>query len=489
MQLSTLLAPLFPLSPSFDCEILGLAQNSKLVQPGFLFLACRGRTFDGRLYLDEALAKGARAVLLEGEEMLPGIEWRKQIPLIHLPQLSSHLAALAAKFYDYPAKQLQIVGVTGTNGKTSCSHFVAQALQFLQQPCGVIGTLGNGLPGALKETLMTTPDTVTLQSLFAEFLAKEVHSVAMEVSSHSLDQKRIAGLAFEVGIFTNLTQDHLDYHETMAAYAAAKKSFFTDYPLRQAVINADDAFGRELLTILPPEKVLAYSTQGPVPGFRSVFAEKVEFDLGGIHAAVSTPWGSGALFAPLVGEFNLSNLLAVLATLGALHVPLSAALASLVQLKPVPGRMQILGGGTKPWVVVDYSHTPDALEKALRAVRRHCRGRLYCVMGCGGDRDKGKRPLMGAIAEQYADFLMLTSDNPRRENPEAIVADICRGLKKPKQAMVQLNRSQAIQDVIQLAKAGDYVLIAGKGAETYQQIGDIKLAFSDVLRVEEVLAV
>ncbi len=487
MQLSTLLASIFPLSDSFDCEILGLAQDSRLLQAGYLFLACRGKTFDGRNYIEEAIAKGAKAVLAEGEEGAPRLEWRNRVPLIHLPQLSSWVAELASKFYRDPGKGLQLVGVTGTNGKTSCSHFVAQALHFLDRPCGLIGTLGYGLPGALKETLMTTPDTVTLQRFLAEFQRQKLQAAAMEVSSHSLDQKRIEGLVFDVGIFTNLTQDHLDYHKNMAAYGAAKKRFFTDYPLRRAVINADDAFGRELIALLPCEKVLAYSCEGPFAGLPTIFVEHAQFTLSGIQARVSTPWGVGELFSPIVGEFNLSNLLAVLTTLGALGFPLSSALASLAQLKPVPGRMQILGGGKNPWVVVDYSHTPDSLEKALRALRKHCQGQLYCLMGCGGDRDKSKRPQMGAVAEQFADFVTLTSDNPRHEDPERIIAEIRLGLKKPEEAAIQPNRSQAIQDVIQSARAGDYVLIAGKGAETYQQIGDVRLPFDDVLQVEEVL--
>jgi UDP-N-acetylmuramoyl-L-alanyl-D-glutamate--2,6-diaminopimelate ligase len=488
MRLSTLLASLFPISPSFDCEISGLTQNSRLVEPGSLFLACQGKTSDGRLYIDEALKKGACAIVAETPDSTPQLEWYKERPLLKLPRLSSALALLSARYFDYPAKKMKMLGVTGTNGKTSCSHFVAQALQNLHQSCGVIGTLGNGFPQALKETAMTTPDTITLQKNLAELAREQAHYVAMEVSSHSLDQQRIAGLTFEVGIFTNLTQDHLDYHETMAAYGAAKKRFFTDYPMGRAVINADDAFGRALMAALPPEKVLSYSTQGPVEGMASVYVKEVQFALSGIQATVFTPWGEGILFAPLVGAFNLNNLLAVVATLGALGFSLSDILASLSQLKPVPGRMQIFGGGKNPWIVVDYAHTPDALEKALLALRRHCQGKLHCLIGCGGDRDKGKRPLMAAVAEQYADFVLLTSDNPRHEKPEAIIADMQGGLKAPERVVIQANRSQAIQDIIQCASTNDYVLIAGKGAENYQQIGDEKLPFSDALRIEEILA-
>ncbi len=487
IRLSALLDSFFSLSPSLDCEIFGLAQNSQAVLPGYLFLACRGRNFDGRFYMDEAISKGAAAVLAETDQPEVSCVLRNQVPVVNFPRLSSYLPELAAQFFDYPAEKLKIIGVTGTNGKTSISQFLAQALQTLNQSCALVGTLGAGFPGALQEIHMTTPDTVTLQALFSYFLTREAAYVAMEVSSHSLDQKRIEGLAFEMGIFTNLTQDHLDYHGDMKAYAAAKRLFFTDYPMRQAVINADDPFGQELLRAMPKEKALAYSLKGALSGWPTVYAEKAQFELSGIRAEVYTPWGQGELFAPLVGEFNLSNLLAVLATLCSLGQPFSAALESIRQLRPVPGRMQIFGGGNQPWIVIDYSHTPDSLEKALKALRSHCKGTLYCLMGCGGDRDKGKRPLMGGIAEQYADVLMITSDNPRHEDPKAIIAEILGGLKKPGQAQVQPDRSQAIQEIIQSAAPGDYVLVAGKGAETYQQIGDEKRPFSDAARVKEVL--
>jgi UDP-N-acetylmuramoyl-L-alanyl-D-glutamate--2,6-diaminopimelate ligase len=413
------------------------------------------------------------------------VEWRQEIPVISVPRLSTLLTQIAARFFNNPAKKLQTIGVTGTNGKTSCSHYTAQALQFLHQPCAVIGTLGSGFPGALKETLMTTPDTVSLQRIFSDLVAQEAQSVAMEVSSHSLDQERIAGLKFDVGMFTNLTQDHLDYHGDMASYGAAKKRFFTEYPMRQAVLNADDEFGLAISACLPREKVITYSAKNNPQA--DVYAEKAHFDLAGIRADMVTPWGKGELYAPLIGDFNLSNVLAVLSTLGSMGFPLTKILPALAQLKPVAGRMQMFGGVDSPCIIVDYAHTPDALMKALRALRVHCQGKLYCLFGCGGDRDKAKRPLMGAIAEQYADVVMVTNDNPRHEQPEAIAAEILAGFKQKEKALVQLNRSQAIQDIIQCAVAGDYVLIAGKGAEDYQQIGDEKFPFSDAGKIKEIL--
>jgi UDP-N-acetylmuramoyl-L-alanyl-D-glutamate--2,6-diaminopimelate ligase len=362
---------------------------------------------------------------------------------------------------------------------------------MLQEPCGLIGTLGSGFPGALQETGMTTPDAIQLQRIFSELRAQRAKYVAMEVSSHSLDQGRVQGLDFEVGIFTNLTQDHLDYHGDIATYAAVKKRFFTDYPLRHAIINADDAVGQELITVLPAEKVFGYSLKGAALQVRArerlIYVQKLRFDLSGMRAEVFTPWGDGELYAPLLGEFNLSNVLAVLATLGALGIPLDTVLACLARLAAVPGRMQLFGGAQEPRIIVDYAHTPDALEKTLRAVRQHCQGKLYCVFGCGGERDRGKRPLMGAIAEEHADQVLLTNDNPRHENPQAILAEILAGMKNPERVIVEPNRSKAIQDAIQCAKAGDYILIAGKGAETYQQIGDEKLPFNDGEKILEFL--
>jgi len=485
MRLAVLLNSIYPVMPSFDCEISGVTNNSRQVEPGNLFLACRGRTVDGCLFIDEALAKGAVAVLVEADQ--PGLGWRQNIPLISLPQLHTQVAEIAGRFFGFPTQKVKTIGVTGTNGKTSSSHFVAQALQALQHPCGIIGTLGSGFPEDLRESTMTTPDAVSLQKRFAELLAQGAQYLAMEVSSHSLDQERIKGLQFAVGIFTNLTQDHLDYHGNMQAYGAAKKRLFTDYPVQHAVINADDVFGQTLISLLDANKIIAYSTKAQCATVPTVYTEQVNFDLSGMRAQVFTPWGAGELFAPLIGAFNLSNVLAVLATLGSLGFPLQDILSVLAQLKPVPGRMQLLGGNQQPHVVVDYSHTPDALEKALKALRQHCQGKLLCLFGCGGNRDQGKRPLMGAIAEQYADVVMLTNDNPRHEDPEDILKQILSGLKDPQQVRVQPNRSKAIQDIIQYAGSQDYVLIAGKGAENYQQIGDEKLPFSDAQHVSEIL--
>ena len=466
-----------------DVLISGLTLDSRQVQTGDLFFACQGTSVDGRLFINEALQKGARAVLVEGPD---AFSLNEGVPIISIPHLSHQISAIAARFYHHPAQSMEIIGVTGTSSKTSCTYFLAQVLQQLGHPCGVIGTMGHGIYGDIKSAGLTTPDAITVQRILAEFEAQGVKYVAMEVSSHSLMQGRVEAVPFKVGVFTNLTQDHLDYHGTMDAYGAAKRRLFADLSTQYAVINQDDPFGRTLINALPNKKnMIAYGLQKSTL-VDSVFAEQVKLDYG-MSAHVVTPWGEGELQTTLIGRFNLSNVLAVLAVLGTLKIPLTAALACLKNIRSVPGRMEMMGGNEQPLVVVDYSHKPDSLEKALQALRPHCRGKLYCVFGCGGDRDRGKRPLMAAIAERFADHVIVTDDNPRTENPEQIVADIMRGFVHPEKIIVQHDRSQAIRNSIQYAQRGDCVLIAGKGAETYQQIGERKIPFSDVEQVREML--
>lgn len=464
--------------PAAQVEITGLTLDSRTVKSGYLFFACQGTQLAGRTFIDDAIQKGASAVMVE--EALSGMTERNGVPIISVPDLSFKISDMAARFYDYPARKMRIVGITGTNGKTSCSHFIGNALHQLNISCGIIGTLGNGLYGHVQPSSLTTPDIITLHTLFADFLKQGAKTVAMEVSSHSLDQgRRVNGIEFATGVFTNLTRDHLDYHGTMEAYGAAKKRLFDH--AKQAVINADDPFGLEIMETR--KDAFSYS----IKRTDKIFAEKIYQDALGAHATISTPWGSGDLHVPLIGQFNLSNVLAVLTTLCLLDVPFFDALNSLSYLQPVPGRMQTLGGQDRPLIVVDYAHTPDALEKVLMALREHCHGKLFCVFGCGGDRDRGKRPMMAKIAEQYADQIIVTDDNPRHENPHDIVTDIMRGFEGRSKIIIEHDRSKAILDTIQCAVPGDCVLIAGKGAETYQQKGDEKFPFSDVEKVQEAL--
>ncbi len=483
MNINQLLKDIYHFSSATDIEIHGLALDSRLVKPGDLFFAYQGTHLDGRKFIDDAIKKGARAVLTDTNK-ISAIQWQDSIPIFHIQQLQQKMGEIAARFYAYPAKLMTMIGMTGTNGKTSCSHFIASALQQVHIPCGVIGTLGSGLYGDIKPGNLTTPDAVTLQKTLAELHAKGAKAISMEVSSHSLEQSRINGIEFEVGIFTNLTRDHLDYHGTMEAYGAAKKRLF-DYA-KFAVINADDAFGKQMLASLATRKnVFSYGTSrvnAPL-----VYTEQIHLDISGIRAHVFTPWGEGDLHTKLIGQFNLSNVLATLTALCLLKISFQDVLNCVSRLSSVPGRMQALGGGAQPLVVVDYAHTPDALEKVLIALKRHCHGKLHCLFGCGGDRDRGKRPMMAKIAEQYADHVVVTDDNPRTENPGQIVADIMQGFSNPTSIIVQHDRSKAIRNVIQYAKAGDCVLIAGKGAEEYQQIGNEKIPFSDVEKVRETI--
>jgi UDP-N-acetylmuramoyl-L-alanyl-D-glutamate--2,6-diaminopimelate ligase len=451
----------------------GMTADSRRVGPGDVFLAFPGDVHDGRQHIDAALAAGAAAVVWEPE----GWQWRADPAVLHRPVsgLRSQAARLAAAWWRDPSLQLWMVGVTGTNGKTSCSHWLAEAFGRLGRRTALIGTLGNGFPDALAGTSHTTPDAVTLQGLLAGYRAAGAVGVAMEVSSHALDQGRVEGVRFDVALLTNLSRDHLDYHGDMASYAHAKARLF-DWPgLKWAILNADDELGQRLLRDLEGghAQVLSY---GLLSG--EVRADVVEASAEGLRLEISTPWGGGRLESPLVGEFNAYNLLACLSVLLASEVGLAEALTVLATVQPVPGRMQRLGGNGQPTVIVDYAHTPDALEKALKTLRPLTDDALWCVFGCGGGRDKGKRPLMGGVAAALADQVIVTSDNPRYEDPAEIIAEILAGMA-PGQAAVQ-DRVQAIRAAIAQAGKDDMVLIAGKGHEDYQEIRGERLHFSDI---------
>jgi UDP-N-acetylmuramoyl-L-alanyl-D-glutamate--2,6-diaminopimelate ligase len=367
-----------------------------------------------------------------------------------------------------------VVGVTGTNGKTTTTHLLAQALDRPEARCGLIGTLGSGFPGQLDPSLHTTPDAISVHRLMAEFVNAGARTVCMEVSSHALDQARVAGVQFDIALFTNLTRDHLDYHGDMQAYAAAKARLF-DFPhLKAVVINQDDAFGRELIKRTRGRaRIVSFGLHGG-----DVQALSVDTSTDGLTLAIATPHGETRLRSSLLGRFNAANLLAALAVLLVAGIPLAEATSALAQTRPVAGRMERFGGvDGQPLVVVDYAHTPDALEKVLQALREHTQGKLVCVFGCGGDRDRGKRPQMGRIAEQLADVVILTNDNPRHEDPAAIINEIASGMQTTPSAVP--DRTQAIRVALSGACAGDIVLVAGKGHEDYQQVGDRRLDYSD----------
>lgn len=469
--------------PSLDVNhFTGITSDSRQVKAGNLFLAYPGEQADGRCFIEQAIAQGATGVLWE----LEGFDWNPAWSVLNQPVsgLRQQASQVAGEFYGHPSRTLWMIGVTGTNGKTSCSHWLAQAFNALQRKAVVIGTLGNGFPGALSVAVNTTPDPIHLQAMLADYLQADAEVAAMEVSSHGLDQGRVSGVAFKVAVLTNLTRDHLDYHGDMASYADAKRKLFNVDGLQMAILNQDDAFGRGLLSELKSrdQPVLSYGLSGG-----DVRGHDLYFDADGLHMQVQTPQGAATVHAKLVGRFNASNLLAVLATLLASGVELQDAVRVLADIRPAPGRMQQLGGGDQPLVVVDYAHTPDALEKALLALREQAKAELVCVFGCGGDRDKGKRPLMAEVASRLADKVVVTSDNPRSEEPAAIINEVVKGLHGL--AQVEPDRERAIAQAIKSAQAGDVVLIAGKGHEDYQEIAGVRYPFNDAAVAASALGV
>ncbi|ADJ27192.1 UDP-N-acetylmuramoyl-L-alanyl-D-glutamate--2,6-diaminopimelate ligase [Nitrosococcus watsonii] len=490
--LSDLLAEWVPIGAVRERRISSLSLDSRQVVPGALFFACQGTQQSGHGYIGAAVNQGAAAIVYDPViPVSPVIQTQLQvqnIPLIPLPDLDSRLGIIANRFYLQPSRQFCVLGVTGTNGKTSVSHFLAQALHRQEVPCGLIGTLGRGVVDALQPSSLTTPDAITVQEQLAAMVASKARYAVLEVSSHALGQGRVSGVAFNIAIFTNLSREHLDYHGDMARYEAAKFRLFNQPGLRHAVINGDDAAGRAFLANLPPEvKAISYGLMNPQA---SLHTGKLRCDRHGIAMTIQSAWGEGQLTCPLLGRFNAYNLLAALGGLLAVGMPFTEALQRLSQVRAVVGRMESLGGEEgEPLLVVDYAHTPDALEQVLRSLRAHLGpgGRLWCVFGCGGNRDRGKRPLMGAAAERLADFVMLTDDNPRNEDPIQIIVDILSGIDDPDRVYQFRNRSEAIIRATQLAEPEDIVLIAGKGHEEYQQIGAEQRPFSDREQAQQAL--
>jgi len=456
--------------------------DSRTAAAGDLFIAIVGHTVDGRRYIPQAIAQGVAAVIAEAEGEAQDGEVRDMhgVPVIYLSQLSQRLSALAGRFYDEPSSAMRLVSVTGTNGKTTTTQLLAQWAQLLGEKSAVMGTVGNGLLGQVVAAENTTGSAVDVQQELSSLVAQGATFGAMEVSSHGLVQHRVAALQFAASVFTNLSRDHLDYHGTMENYGAAKWLLFSSHEYGQAIINADDEVGRQWLCCLPDAVAVSMENNiQPDYSGRWVLATAVEYHDGGATIHFSSSWGNGKIDSRLMGPFNVSNLLLALATLLALGYPLEGLQNTAAQLQPVCGRMEVFRAAGKPTVVVDYAHTPDALEKALAAARLHCQGKLWCVFGCGGDRDTGKRPLMGAIAEQYADIAIVTDDNPRTEDPAVIVEDILAGMVNAGLARVIQGRAEAVTSAIMQAQENDLVLVAGKGHEDYQIVGHRRLDYSD----------
>ncbi|POU01056.1 UDP-N-acetylmuramoyl-L-alanyl-D-glutamate--2,6-diaminopimelate ligase [Escherichia sp. ESNIH1] len=466
--------------------------DSRVAAAGDLFVAVVGHQADGRRYIPQAIAQGVAAIIAEakGEAADGEIRDVHGVPVIYLSQLNERLSALAGRFYNEPAEHLSLVGVTGTNGKTTTTQLLAQWAQLLGETSAVMGTVGNGLLGKAIPTENTTGSAIDVQHVLADLAGQGATFAAMEVSSHGLVQHRVAALKFRASVFTNLSRDHLDYHGDMAGYESAKWLLFSAHHYGEAIVNADDEVGRRWLANLPD--AVAVSMEGhinPDCHGRWLKAEAVSYHDSGATVRFTSSWGEGEIESRLMGAFNVSNLLLALATLLALDFPLSDLLKTASRLQPVCGRMEVFTAPGKPTVVVDYAHTPDALEKALQAARLHCTGKLWCVFGCGGDRDKGKRPLMGAIAEEFADVPVVTDDNPRTEEPRAIINDILAGMLDAGRARVVEGRAEAVTSAIMQAKESDVVLLAGKGHEDYQIVGTRRLDYSDRVTAARLLGV
>lgn len=489
-NLRQLLAPWVSHVPA--CELKEMILDSRYAGAGDLFIALKGHSVDGRDFILQAIAQGVAAVIAEAEGQAQDGEIRQLhgVPVIYLRQIHQRLSALAGRFYQQPSDKLTVVGITGTNGKTTVSQLLAQWANLLGETGAVMGTIGNGLVGKLSATDNTTGSAVDVQHMLYDQLKQGATLTAMEVSSHGLVQHRVSALSFAAAVFTNLSRDHLDYHGDMQSYQASKWLLFSEHQVGQFVINADDETGLQFIGQLAD--AVAVSVHGVTASLqqrRFVAATQIQYLQDGTEIEFNSSWGNGKITSHLIGEFNVSNMLMALATLLTLNYPLPQLIATARKLQPVCGRMEVFQVAGKPTVVVDYAHTPDALEKALVASRLHTRGQLWCLFGCGGDRDRGKRPLMAAIAEQYADRIVITDDNPRHEDPAQIFKEIVAGMLNPSAAKVIAGRAQAVTHVLMQAKAQDTVLIAGKGHEDYQIVGARRLDYSDRQTVAQLLGV
>lgn len=471
--------------------IMGLSLDSREVKQQQLFIALNGNTVNAIEFINQAIEQGAAAVLWEADTSAGFIDinWRKNaegidVPIIAVKNLSQLVGDLADRFYAMPSKDIAVCGITGTNGKTSCADFIAQMMS-IDAPCGLLGTLGQGIYPELKETGFTTPDAIVCHQWLAEIKEQHVVFAVMEVSSHGLVQGRVNGIRFDSAVFTNLSHEHLDFHGDMGNYADAKMQLFKIPGLKNAIINVDDEAGRKIIDALDKNiRCIGYGINKD--NKPDVYGSEIKLDQNGLSMNVVTPWGTGKVSAAIIGDFNASNLLAVLTVMLVQGIEFKEALKRISTIKSVAGRMQCFGGSDHPLVVVDFAHTPDALEQALVSLRQHTHDNLWCVFGCGGERDKAKRPLMGAIAEQNADYIVLTNDNPRSENAKDIIDDIKSGMTS-KNIKIEQDRHAAIHYAVSQAKAGDIVLVAGKGHENYQLIGNTKYPFNDAEEVMQQL--
>jgi len=475
-----------------DREIASIQIDSRLVGGGDMFIALPGTVSHGLSYLAVVVEAGAACVVFDKEAEIEFSEslnkFKDQIVPLKVNSVLDVAGIVIDRFYDKPSSQMQVVGITGTDGKTSVSRFIAQAMND-EMKSAVIGTTGNGLWGSVKEATHTTPDVLSLHKLMAELKDQEAALVSMEVSSHGIDQQRIAGVDIDTAVLTNVSRDHLDYHGSEENYRQVKKQLFRQKSVKNIVLNLDDVTGLELSEELGSEKeVWGYSLNNSSHGIKNcVYVESLEVKDTGYAVVVMTPLGKVDLYVPFFGRFNVSNVLSVLCVMLINNVDLKVAVDKIAGLKTAPGRMELFSVMGMPSVVVDYAHTPKALEMALLALSEHCTGKLWCVFGCGGDRDQGKRSLMGTVSERLSDRVILTNDNPRSEKSAEIIDQILSGFNSQKNVEVISDRSEAIQFACEHAAAGDMILLAGKGHEEFQIVGSNKIPFSDRREVRKYL--
>lgn len=498
--LADLVDSFMTLPKNLDREIFGIAVDSREVKPGFAFVAVPGRgKFDGRDFIQDAVAAGAVAVLSELSSnteiktgyISTGQSLQNGIPHIQVPKLNEIVGVIADRFFRKPSVQMQMIGITGTNGKTTVASLLTICLQKLQTKSAFVGTHGYGCDlDNLDVTGVTTPGALKLQTILDNVRGQGAEAVCMEVSSHAIDQNRITGTRFDTLVLTNVTRDHIEYHGSEKAYKSTKARLFLEHDARNIVLNLDDPTGRAILQQKKQtERIIGYSLHSSLahPIENIVYGHHVQARLGSLAMLVTYKNETVKIQTALVGSFNAANILAVIATLLSQDFSLHECQQALYGARPVNGRMEVLGGGEQPLVIVDYAHTPDALEAVLSNLQRYCDKKLICVFGCGGERDRGKRSMMGKVAEKYCDQIILTNDNPRKESPQAIIAEVLQGILSPWAIDVKYDRTEAIVHAMNIATKGDVVLVAGKGQETYQIIGDEKISFSDKEKVEFLL--
>jgi UDP-N-acetylmuramoyl-L-alanyl-D-glutamate--2,6-diaminopimelate ligase len=469
-----------------ELAVTGLSDDSRTIRPGELFIACQGATSHGLDYLEQVIAANAAAIAWDSST---GSAVDSDLPMIAVTDLQHHVGEIANRWFDYPSRAVHVTGVTGTNGKTTVAWLIRQCQMSLGRKCGYIGTLGQGLEEIAADGSMTTPACIELHRTLADFRDHGAGHAAIEVSSHALEQSRVDGVEFDSAIFTNLSRDHIDYHGSMQAYFETKASLFLDFDIRNRIVSLDCDYGTELANRCGPNVVTVSTRFDRVTNGRPyVFVRGVVHNPGGSQVSITSSWGDAVIDLPLPGDFNVANAAEVLALLLCEDVPLDEACRALAGVTAPPGRMELVAPARagEPAVYVDYSHTPASLEAALKALGAHCHGKLWCVFGCGGDRDRGKRAMMGKVAARLADFPVVTSDNPRSEDPQRIVADILEGMSDDTVAIV--DRAEAIALAVSRAGPEDMILIAGKGHENYQVIGSERLDFSDCEVARDCLA-